>query len=96
MAGLVSDSAGNLYGTTTSGGAGGGTVFRIEKTGGFAVLHYFTGAPDGYLPSSRLVLDAAGNIYGTTAEGGNAQVCPFFGCGVIFEIKCDTCSFRDN
>jgi uncharacterized repeat protein (TIGR03803 family) len=84
---LVADAAGNLYGTTTSGGkTGAGTVFKITKSGKFTSLYTFKGAPDGQQPSTRLVLDKAGNIYGSTWEGGNAHACPAFGCGVIFEI----------
>lgn len=62
-AGLVRDSAGNLYGTTQSGGASSnGTVFKLYPTGTLTVLHN-PGALAG------LVMDAAGNLYGTTSEG---------------------------
>ena len=92
--GLVRDSAGNLYGTTWSGGSsnncsgGCGTVFRLDATGTETVLHSFVGSPtDGATPFAGLLRDAAGNLYGTTAYGGSkhADFCPF-GCGTVFKV----------
>ncbi len=78
---LIRDSAGNLYGTTLTGGSGSnsGTVFRIDPSGGETVLHAFTGA-DGAYPTGGLVADDAGNFYGTTGGGGPAL------CGTVFRI----------
>jgi uncharacterized repeat protein (TIGR03803 family) len=77
-AGLIRDAAGNLYGTTTSGGdlgcaqpGGCGTVFKLETTGTFSVLHTFTTGSDGEFPYSALLLDSAGNLYGSTVNGGS-------------------------
>ena len=85
---LTEDAAGDFYGTALSGGStGAGTVFKISKTGKFTLLYNFKGAPDGFLPVGALALDKAGNVYGATSEGGNANVCPTFGCGVIFKIS---------
>jgi uncharacterized repeat protein (TIGR03803 family) len=65
------DSAGNLYGTTLTGGsAGAGTVFKIDTSGIHTVLHNFTGHPDGSLPFAGLIMDAQHNLYGTTVGGG--------------------------
>lgn len=91
QAGLIADSAGNLYGTTFTGGdltchafpfPGCGVVFKLDPTGKLTILHKFTGSPDGALPVGRLVRDAAGNLYGATGKGGDAH-CQ---CGTIFKI----------
>ncbi len=69
--GLIRDEAGNLYGTTISGGAfGAGTVFRINPHGKETVLYSFAGGADGKYPFSALTRDPAGNLYGTTWIGG--------------------------
>jgi len=85
--GLVQDKKGNLYGTTTQGGDlrcdygwGCGVVFEIDGNGKEAVLHAFTGQPDGWLPSGNLVLDSVGNLYGVTAAGGAGNV------GAVFKV----------
>jgi uncharacterized repeat protein (TIGR03803 family) len=72
--GLIFDGAGNLYGTTSGGGAfREGTVFKLTPNQGGAwtesVLHSFDGE-DGDDPEAGLIFDAAGNLYGTTAYGG--------------------------
>ena len=91
-AGLVRDAAGNLYGTTKSGGSssncsdGCGTVFKLDPTGKETVLHSFNGEPsDGSTPTGDLVLDAAGNLYGTTWFGGSSKRCTL-GCGTVFRL----------
>lgn len=84
-AALTRDSAGNLYGTTYSGGSvnicsgrpGCGTVFKLSATTGETVLYNFTDGADGALPTGSLTLDSAGNLYGLT--GGNTG-------GVMFKI----------
>jgi hypothetical protein len=63
---LVFDSAGNLYGTTSSGGATGGVVFKLVPTpsGPWTenVLAY------GVNSAAGLTFDAAGNLYGTNTS----------------------------
>jgi uncharacterized repeat protein (TIGR03803 family) len=83
VAGVIADTAGNLYGTTAYGGTSNlGTVFKLDKTGKETVLYSFTGGADGALPVAGLVRDAAGNLYGTAYYGGdNGSNC---GCGVVF------------
>jgi uncharacterized repeat protein (TIGR03803 family) len=64
---LVVDEAGNLYGTTSSGGAYNfGTVFKLNKYRKETVLYSFTGGADGGYPGGTLLRDTAGNLYGTT------------------------------
>jgi len=72
FADLVRDAEGNLYGTTSSGGAAGaGTVFKLTANGTHTVLRSFTGKRgDGTLPLAGLVRDGAGCLYGTTMFGG--------------------------
>jgi uncharacterized repeat protein (TIGR03803 family) len=78
--GVILDGAGNLYGTTNNGGSGYGTVFQLDATSHYAVLHQFTAGTDGANPIAGLVSDTAGNLYGTTAGGGNGNL------GTVFEI----------
>lgn len=82
-AGLVSDEAGNLYGSTLYGGTEGGygTLFRLDKYGKLTLLHSFASNPDGADPYGTLVGDAQGNGYGTTRFGGAAG-----GYGTVFEL----------
>jgi len=81
LAALVMDVNGNLYGTTSSGGASSeGVVFKLSKNGTESTLHNFTGQGDGANPDSSLLRDKKGNLYGTTQAGGA------FGGGVVFEL----------
>jgi uncharacterized repeat protein (TIGR03803 family) len=82
-AGVIRDQSGNLYGTCSQGGTfNGGTVFKIDNSGNYTVLHNF-GAPgdDGQWPLGALAIDANGNLYGTTVSGG-----AFAGQGTVFKI----------
>jgi uncharacterized repeat protein (TIGR03803 family) len=82
-AGLVRDSAGNLYGTTEAGGADNdGVVFKLDTTGTETVLYSFTGGADGAGPVAGLLRDSAGNLYGTTTNGGAC-----INCGLVFKLK---------
>jgi len=87
FAGLIRDEAGNLYGTTSSGGLSGqGTVFKVDPAGNETVLYSFTGGTDGGYPEAGLIRDGKGNLYGTTFFGGLAQPpCSSF-CGVVFKV----------
>ncbi|MGA7339780.1 MAG: choice-of-anchor tandem repeat GloVer-containing protein [Terracidiphilus sp.] len=81
-AGLIMDSAGNLYGTTVWGGANGyGTVYKIDAAGTETVLYSFgASSTDGSLPNGSLIMDSAGNLYGTTDSGGA------YGMGTVYVI----------
>lgn len=86
LAGLIFDSAGNLYGTTSGGGASGqGAVFELSpaKSGSWFenVLFSFHTIRPGVAPAAGLVMDSSGNLYGTARLSG------IFGKGVVFELK---------
>jgi uncharacterized repeat protein (TIGR03803 family) len=91
--GVVSDSEGNLYGTTYYGGIyGWGTVFELkhsEKSWSEEVIYNFLGSHDGFNPSDNLLIDKAGNLYGDTFYGGTGTGCqnPTDGCGTVYELK---------
>jgi uncharacterized repeat protein (TIGR03803 family) len=136
LAGLIMDTAGNLYGTTPNGGTetgtGTGTVFELSPSGGGwteqviydlnittcgirpnaaglamdhtgnifgavssiafelspngdggwnpAVIHTFSGPPDGACAVGTVVLSSTGNLYGATYSGGRK------GNGVIYRL----------
>jgi len=85
-AGLVIDSAGNLYGTTCGGGLyNNGTVFELSPSNGSwteTILHNFQGGMDGSCPYlGQLTFDSAGNLYGTAKAGGANNA------GILFELK---------
>jgi len=89
VAGLLRDSAGNLYGSTGSGGVQNvfGSAFMLTTDGAETMLHLFTSAPDGSFPQSALTSDPAGNLYGTTAAGGSLNNnCMGVGCGTVYEL----------
>jgi uncharacterized repeat protein (TIGR03803 family) len=93
--GVIFDAAGNLYGTTTSGGLSStfcqyncGTVFELvaPASGGSyqeKVLFEFNYL-DGENPVASLVMDSAGKLYGTTESGGPGEI----GInGLVFELN---------
>ncbi len=84
--GLVTDSAGNLYGTTSVGGTQGlGTVFKIDASGTESVLYSFKGGNDGRVPQASLIVDSSGSLYGTTYDGGSS-LNNGSGFGTVFKI----------
>lgn len=89
---LVADSAGNLYGTTVSGGEhDSGTVFRLSPAPGgwtHTILYSFSGGADGAEPYKGVTLDANGNLYGTAVIGGlHTGPCIEDGCGVAYKLS---------
>jgi uncharacterized repeat protein (TIGR03803 family) len=87
FAGVILDSAGNLYGTTA--GTFGvsnypyGTVYELSPSGSgwtVSLLHQFQNGSDGSFPKADLIMDALGNLYGTTSNGGSGSG------GTVFEL----------
>ncbi len=72
---LIQGRDGNLYGTTSGGGANGrGTVFKLTLSGTFTTLYSFcaqVNCADGATPYGALVQASDGNFYGTTNAGGS-------------------------
>ena len=74
-AGVIFDSAGNLYGTALNGGSyNGGTLYKLTHSmSGWTestVYSFDPGGISGYQPVGGLVIDLRGNLYGTTETGG--------------------------
>jgi len=91
IAGLTMDRAGNLYGTTSQGGAAGnGTVFKlVHARSGWVLytLHAFQGGQDGATPQARVLFGPDGTLYGTTSYGGA-------GSGTVFNLRPPATSCR--
>ncbi len=92
VAGLITDTSGNLYGTTYYGGigytgsdTGYGIVFKLtpNNNAGYteSVLYSFGTGTDGATPYASLITDTAGNLYGTTINGGTNN------SGTVFKIN---------
>lgn len=83
LAGLIADSTGAYYGTTSTGDVnGGGNVFKVWYTGGkwyHGTVWAFGGSGDGSDPTSDLIQDSLGNLYGTTYSGATL--------GTVFELS---------
>jgi uncharacterized repeat protein (TIGR03803 family) len=78
---LIADSAGNLYGTCSAGGADNdGTVFKIAAgTHVMTTLATFNNT-NGEQPIGQLLLDGSGDLFGTTFGGGAHSD------GTVFEV----------
>ena len=90
-AGLIADGVGDLFGTTSAGGANnGGTVFEIPKTSTSYASTPITlvsfNSSNGYGPYAGLIPDAAGDLFGTTSQGGATSNGGATGSGTVFEI----------
>ncbi len=84
---LVTDAAGNLYGTTFVGGEKlySGTAYKLDTSGTETVLYNFLGGADGRFPDG-LAIDAAGNLYGVTELGGLNSCARGQSCGTVFKL----------
>jgi uncharacterized repeat protein (TIGR03803 family) len=86
-AGVILDTAGNVYGTTEYGGQfGGGAVFQLsppadgKKAWTETILYSFGGSTDGTRPQTGLIMDSSGNLFGTTLYGGA------YGDGTVYRL----------
>lgn len=81
---MLHASDGCLYGCMSNGGDHGkGVVYRLDRQGGFTVLHHFAGGlHDGAYPFAGLVEGPDGALYGNTVEGGQ----PVQSWGAVFRI----------
>ena len=81
FAGVISDSEGNVFGTTGYGGLNSsGVVFELSPLNGsynYSVLYNFSG---GFGSRGRLIMDTAGNLYGSQCFGGANNL------GMIFKL----------
>jgi uncharacterized repeat protein (TIGR03803 family) len=90
--GLLVETNGTVFGSTSSGGIGGaGTLFRLNSDGtAFSLLKSFSSGPDissgGGYPQARLLRGADGKLYGT-AGGGTG------GSGTVFKLNADGTGF---
>jgi uncharacterized repeat protein (TIGR03803 family) len=87
-AGVLKDKNGNLYGVTYFGGSGSacpggcGAVYKLSKSGRYAVLHSFAGGTtDGCYPYGTPVIDNEGNLYGTAVSCGASKA------GIVWKIS---------
>lgn len=95
---------GYFYGTSVFGGdpsctvstyTGCGTIFKIDSSGDFTLLHDFTGGAEGGVPFSSLIQAGDGDFYGTATAGGDPSCSvtasgenypSYIGCGTVFQM----------
>ncbi|MCU1303886.1 MAG: hypothetical protein JWQ87_4170 [Candidatus Sulfotelmatobacter sp.] len=86
---LAVDAAGNIFGTTVSGGTGNGVVFELTPSGtGWTetVLHVFG---RGATPvNAGVIIDGNGSLYGETAGGGAATN------GTVYQMRNTTTGWK--
>jgi uncharacterized repeat protein (TIGR03803 family) len=86
---LVSDAAGNLFGTAQGGGSfGDGAIFEIPAGRASVVPVASFDGSNGSFPSNTLTIDSEGNLYGATSYGGAD------GGGTIFELPHGSSNIR--
>lgn len=94
IGGVILDSAGNLYGTTSLGGLyGNGTVYEQIRNGNKwaeYTIYNFTGGDDGTNPPATVTRSPDGNLYGTTSMGGAN------GVGVVYELSHSTSAWKQT
>lgn len=92
---MIMDQAGNLYGTTSYGGAqpgfaGSGIVFKlVHRNSSWVIspLYTFQGGSDGAYPGAPVAIGPNGKLYGTTSLGGNPGCAAGLGCGTVYQLQ---------
>ena len=90
---VIFDASGNLYGTTSSGGANNnGTLYQLVPSGSgwtenILVSFSLSGSAGG-IPYAGLLIDQAGNLYGATSANASGGGPPtgYGGGGAVFEL----------
>lgn len=91
------DTQGNLYGTTSGGGAhNGGTVYELRQRSdgrwSETILHSFLSSPnDGAGPLGGVLFDSSGNLYGTTEGGGGPYT-----YGTVYSLSAGRNGWREK
>lgn len=92
VGGIVIGGEGRIYGVTGYGGAGGnGAIFELAPEGNVykeKIIFSFN-VNDGLEPGSGLTAGPGPALYGTTSFGGDFAVCPYVGCGIVYELAED-------
>src|SRR5204862_3107653 len=85
-AGVVFDTAGNLWSTTFGYGSDLGSVYKLTPgdngTWTITVLRTFRDIQ----VNGGIAFDSAGNVYSTSYAAGNTSGCEGDGCGAVFEV----------
>lgn len=93
---LTFDASGNLYGTTTTGGAYQvyGTVFKLSRSFGGAwnedILFSFGAGNGGWNPRAGIIFDNAGNIYATETQASGSR------CGAVSQLVPSESGFTEH
>ncbi|HET6250235.1 MAG TPA: delta-60 repeat domain-containing protein [Tepidisphaeraceae bacterium] len=87
VGGVILDSSGDLFGTTTAGGStGNGSIFELPAgSGTISTVASFTGL-NGSDPVDRLFIDGNGDLFGTANTGGASFTTPGTGDGTAFDV----------
>ena len=82
---LVTDGAGFIWGTTSSGGTSyNGTIYKVNINTGVLTTKADLNVNSGSYPQGGLANDGAGNLWGTTSQGGTSV------SGTIFKVNINT------
>jgi uncharacterized repeat protein (TIGR03803 family) len=83
LAGVIFDSAGNLYGNDSVGGTESGVIYKLTSAGPpwaeHTLANFLPGT--GTSPSGQLIMDQSGNLYGTGEANGPS------GSGTVYELS---------